>query len=826
MNIISTPFGWTPPLAPRPENRGRKRYHPDIQNRGSSQSARQQSQTTAIPTRGSPQPTELDPLTAPTDTTASNLPISPNTLIDPSITIPTLADPNIARNDKADPSIATNDTADPSIATHSMVDPSITTSHIINPGIATSEMDDPNTNNINPCNLNGTNIENAQIKQPLIVTKCDIPNPQPALVSQSQSNPFTPNPVQRSQYNIFHGSVPYNEYKRQKGIDGQIYVCNTATTHQQYAYNDTTTEHQHHIFPHIFSAFYNLPITHSDSTIQSFLVLNNKEDTLTQSQMLKTPDYNDFIKSQIPEIRGLEKLNVFEYNHISTLPPTAKLLSSIWSYRRKRRPNGQVLKHKSGLCVDGSQQQFGRDYWETYAPVVSWSTVRLILLLSTILGLKSRQVDYTQAFPQAELSDPVFMRMPQGWFLDLTGQLQQHQDPKFNDKEHYIKLKRNLYGCKQAARNWYHHLNQGILAQGFHQSKTDPCLYLRHDCIMILYTDDTLIFAKDDNTIDDVIKQLSLSFQLEDQGTVNDFLGIHIHTDDETKTIHMTQTGLIESIIHDVGLSATSNTKTTPSDSIPYNDTSRTPREDRWNYRSIIGKLNFLAQNTRPDISFAVHQCARFCTNPTKLHEIAVKRIARYLAYTKDKGLILHPTKSFTLDMYVDADFAGMWHHEHSALRENVLSRTGYIITYCGCPIHWVSKLQTEIALSTTESEYLALSMATRELLPLRRILLEIHQHSLISTPLNDHYNTTRTSNLSATLIYEDNAACIVLAHSDQSKMRTKHIAIKWHHFKDQIRQGHIKVVKIDSHSNWADILTKPLGRQKFDTLRKLIMGW
>jgi hypothetical protein len=72
--------------------------------------------------------------------------------------------------------------------------------------------------------------------------------------------------------------------------------------------------------------------------------------------------------------------------------------------------------------------------------------------------------------------------------------------------------------------------------------------------------------------------------------------------------------------------------------------------------------------------------------------------------------------KSFALIMYADADFAGMWHQEHSALRENVLSCTGYVITYCGCPIHWVSKLQSEIALSTTKSEYIALSMATREL--------------------------------------------------------------------------------------------------------------
>lgn len=166
--------------------------------------------------------------------------------------------------------------------------------------------------------------------------------------------------------------------------------------------------------------------------------------------------------------------------------------------------------------------------------------------------------------------------------------------------------------------------------------------------------------------------------------------------------------------------------------------------------------------------------------------------------------------------MFVDADFAGWYHQEHSTLCDNVLSRTGYVINFCGCPFHWVSKLQSEIALSNTESKYLALSMATRDLLPLRRILEEIHKYSMVQVPLSHEYSTTRMPTLSTTSTYEDNAACTMLANSDSCKQRTKHIAIKWHYFRDQIRLGHIKIVKIDMHHNWADILTKPLGRQKF----------
>jgi hypothetical protein len=152
--------------------------------------------------------------------------------------------------------------------------------------------------------------------------------------------------------------------------------------------------------------------------------VDKKNDTLTQSQMLKDEDAPAFINSQVKEMQGLINMDVFDILHISTKPELARLLSSIWSYCGKRNPLGKILKHKSRICVDGSQQLQGRDYWEVYAPVVSWPTIRLTLLLSTILDLKQWQVDYMQAFPQAPLTEPVYMKIPQGWYVDAqTGTL-------------------------------------------------------------------------------------------------------------------------------------------------------------------------------------------------------------------------------------------------------------------------------------------------------------------------------------------------------------------------------------------------------------------
>ena len=240
--------------------------------------------------------------------------------------------------------------------------------------------------------------------------------------------------------------------------------------------------------------------------------------------------------------------------------------------------------------------------------------------------------------------------------------------------------------------------------------------------------------------------------------------------------------------------------------------------------------------NTRPDISFAVHQCAKYCQNPKLLHERAVKYIGRYLYKTRDKGITLRPEKNGRLDAYVDSDFAGRWHRDYAELRECVLSRTGFVITYCGCPVTWTSKLQTEIALSTTEAEYIALSTLMRTLLPMRQLVREIYKTTFIKfghEPVADQSNTNthlhftkKCEKLAQSDIFEENAGCIVLATTEQHRPRTKHLAVKWHHFKDQIRNGSCKITKVASALNWADIFKKALDNVFFKTLQLLLMGW
>ena len=148
---------------------------------------------------------------------------------------------------------------------------------------------------------------------------------------------------------------------------------------------------------------------------------------------------------------------------------------------------------------------------------------------------------------------------------------------------------------------------------------------------------------------------------------------------------------------------------------------------EAWEYRSIVGMMLYLAGRTRPDIAYAVHQCARFSHNPEKSHEVGVKHITQYLKGTSTKRIIMSPDlKNMRIDPYADADFAGLYTTEDKMDPVSVKSRTGVLLTFGDDPILWSSKLQSEIALSTLEAEYITLSQGMREMVSARRLLFEL----------------------------------------------------------------------------------------------------
>jgi hypothetical protein len=242
------------------------------------------------------------------------------------------------------------------------------------------------------------------------------------------------------------------------------------------------------------------------------------------------------------------------------------------------------------------------------------------------------------------------------------------------------------------------------------------------------------------------------------------------------------------------------------------------PFDHHFDYQSVIGKLHYLVAGSRNEIAYAVHQCARFATNPKMAHGDAVKWIGRYLKATKNEGTIMKPDPTKSLEVYVDADFAGNWDPELAGRdRSTARSRHGYYILYGGIPIAWKSSLQQEISLSSTESEITGLSYALREAIPIIELLREMKS-------LGYDINTDKTQ--VHCKVFEDNSGAVEIARHHKFRPRTKHLNNKLFHFRDHVKKGWISIHHINIKDQPADILTKPLNEEDFKRHQKRICGW
>jgi hypothetical protein len=242
--------------------------------------------------------------------------------------------------------------------------------------------------------------------------------------------------------------------------------------------------------------------------------------------------------------------------------------------------------------------------------------------------------------------------------------------------------------------------------------------------MVVCYVDDAGVAAPTEELIVSFISKLEArGFELQREGSFTEFLGIKFERDANTQSIELTQKGLIDKIVAVTGLQNCRPNAMSSSQLALGSDPNGEHMDEKWNYSSVVGMLLYLSTNTRPDISFSVSQVARFSAAPKKSHATAIKTIARYLHSTRDKGMVLKPRGDLKLELYVDADFAGLYKREPDCEASSARSRTGYIIMLGGCPLVWKSQLQTEISLSTLEAEYSALSYSLKALLPLKRLL-------------------------------------------------------------------------------------------------------
>lgn len=478
--------------------------------------------------------------------------------------------------------------------------------------------------------------------------------------------------------------------------------------------------------------------------------------------------------------------------HLVELPTGTKPVGCRWVYTVKRDEDGRIVKFKARLVAQGYKQVKGQSYDETFSPVVNFNVLRFVFtLLVSYSKWYHIQCDVTSAYLYAPLEENIFMTQPPGFSV-------------LDSKRFFCRLDKAIYGLHQSGRMWFYELNKTLLSLGFRKFDNCNCVYvLNANVVLIVYVDDIVIFGNSKQVIEKAINLLKTHFDLKVMGKTIKLLGVEFEDTETGLYIH--QQRYIEEVcerfkkyrfpISSLPISKGSVYSKT---SCPHSDLEKQEME-QFPYRSLLGCLSFIANRTRPDICYAVNIFSQFQSNPGVVHWQGLLKLLGYLFYTKNLKLNLS-CKNAQITAYSDADFA--------ANRDDRTSMGGELILLGESPIAWRTFKQKCVSLSTMESEFVAMTEVTKELIWLDKILGECFDRKII------------TGSKSNSKLFVDNQAAIEFVKSPIENCRSRHIDVKLFFIRDLVYEGKFELLFICSKKNLADAFTKPL--TKFD-LKKFI---
>ena len=438
------------------------------------------------------------------------------------------------------------------------------------------------------------------------------------------------------------------------------------------------------------------------------------EEPGTFKQALSGDDSYKWKEAMNDEFESLIKNKTWE---LVPRPSDQKVIGCRWVYKIKRGVDGSITRHKARLVARGYSQTEGIDYDEVFAPVAHATTIRTLLSFANSNDLEIHQLDVKTAFLHGVLDCDLYMEQPEG----------------YENKEHpdYVcKLNKCLYGLKQSAKCWNELLDKHFTETGYTKADADGCLYIKVESgrfvIMGVYVDDFIPVSNDTEFLKAEKAALAEKFEVVDNGNIEYFLKMAIKRDRQNRTLMISQPNYIEAILAKFGMLECKPVATPMDAKASYDKLSdEDERFDRTTYQQAIGCLTYLATHTRPDISASVGILSKFMADPGPTHWSGVKRILRYLQGTRSYGLVFTGESRDALLGFSDSDWAG-----DIVTRRSV---SGYVFQLGQSTISWCSKRQQTVAKSSTEAEYVALSIATQEVIWLRRLLSDLGVD--ISTP-------------------------------------------------------------------------------------------
>ena len=527
----------------------------------------------------------------------------------------------------------------------------------------------------------------------------------------------------------------------------------------------------------------------------------------TLQEALSGPDAEAWRQARQKELTNMLEQQVWTEMPRSALPKGANVLPYKDVFKIKIDEHGNVCEFKARFTPKGFRQKPGLDYKETFARTGMYKTERVALSLAAKLDNELVQFDVPAAFLNAPVEEEVYMAMPKG----------------FGKDDMVVRLKKSLYGLKQAPRNWDRMIHAFITeVMGWRASVSDPSLYYRRSKtgrLMLIYrfVDDMqgqFNKAADEAEFTEHADKLRQRFNIKQLKTASWMLGMRITRDRAARTIKLDQELYVTKALERYGLSEC-KVATTPE--VIGAATDATPGMDdvaeRQRYMEIVGTLMYAMISTRPDIAHAVHWLASNMQAPMRRHMLAAERVLRYLAGTKDVGLVFgsrngdarvdsrgHGTQ-MVVDVcaFADADWANC--------KGDRKSISGWVAKLNGDPVSWSSKKQRVVALSTCEAELYAEAAAIQEVLWLRGLMEELGLHTATGST-----------------VFGDNQSTIAVSKNGVKGERTKHVDVKYHFVTETVEAGKVKLQWVPTTKQQADIFTKPLTPAIFLPLRKELM--
>ena len=500
--------------------------------------------------------------------------------------------------------------------------------------------------------------------------------------------------------------------------------------------------------------------------------------------------------------------SLFHYNvwRLERLPAGALVLPCKMVLKVKpdgRTPPG-IDKFKGRYCGKGFHQRKGVHFISSHAPVSAGVTVMIIFAVAVELGWPLHGMDVNNAYLNADLDERIVL------FVEPPPTV--HVPPGYG-----LRLLKGLYGTMQGGNRWAVHKHKKLTEINMQRNAADPSLYHRLDehglVICTIIVDDFALTGWPPTAVARLKVQLSEIWDMTDLGPLRFFAGIEIKRNESTRQMTLKQSHYVEDMLSKYGLADTYG-KPTPCTTTIYKQrlldpVNPHPTDKDDNYGSQVGTLGYL-RHTRPDLCVAIGVVSQF----VKLgrhgppHFRALRNIMRHAKKTMRYGLHFRSLFKFIKAPWI---IKARWDSDWATWKGSRRSRTGWLIWLNMCLIAFGSKLQPSIALSSAEAEYMALSHVIRILLWILNIIRGI-PGQFVQLPID---------------VCGDNKPAICLANNHAASKFTRHIGIQHHFLRDHCEGGDrtFNLTWVNSKSNTADGMTKPLARAEFIRFRDSVVS-